>query len=78
MLVNGADDVSEKELVQYFTLQYSKLPAIICDKVACIIKDGRRVNMDTREPLIMCLDKVGASLVFYLPNGRVIRNCLIY
>ena len=58
MLVNGAENVTEADLSQFFISKYPKLSKDVCERLAELVKEGQRVNIDTREPLILCLDKV--------------------
>lgn len=58
MLVNGADNVTEQELSLFFTQYIPSVTSSICEKLSHLVKEGVRVNIDTRDPVIMCLDKV--------------------
>lgn len=55
--------VTEQELTQYFMQSYPQLCAYNCDKLSDLVMEGVRVNIDVREPVILCLDKVDAWIL---------------
>lgn len=63
MFVNGAESVTESELTQLFLSRHPALKRAACESLANQVKEGMRVNMDEREPVILCLDKVRAECV---------------
>lgn len=58
MMVNGAGSLSKSEISQFLAQRYQRLSKQLCDKLAALVMEGHNVNMDTRQPLILCLDKV--------------------
>ena len=58
MLVSGAESLTEDELFQYTLTMWPQLTKQNARKLSSLIRQGQDVIMDTRAPVILCLDKV--------------------
>lgn len=58
MLVSGADVMTEDEISCHFLKAYPQLTRQNAAKLSSLVRDGVAVVMDTRAPVILCLDKV--------------------
>ena len=58
MLVSGAESLTEDELFQYTLTMCPQLTKQNARKLSALIRQGQDVIMDTRAPVILCLDKV--------------------
>ncbi|KAF6020758.1 ESPL1 [Bugula neritina] len=57
MLVNGASKVSSTELEAFLKRKYSSMSDELISKFSALIIAGQDVYIDTRSPVVMCLDK---------------------
>ena len=62
MLVSGAESLTEDELFQYTLTMCPQLTKQNARKLSSLIRQGQDVIMDTRAPVILCLDKVSKLL----------------
>lgn len=61
MLVNGASKVSSTELEAFLKRKYSSMSDELISKFSALIIAGQDVYIDTRSPVVMCLDKVSGQ-----------------
>lgn len=59
MLVSGSESLTADEICNYILTTYPQLTKQNSVRLSSLIKEGQAVVMDTRAPVILCLDKVG-------------------